>query len=273
MRRFAARLAVPPGGDDLVSSCRNRTRRTAGGTCRSGSAVDASESSGSRRHADRDRAPAGEGPFATVIVLHGTPRLCARICRVRARAGERRRACRRSLLVQRWRRFRCAFRDADSLRRGSSHVGRRQHDGTEDRQGAGLGSAHASGRAPQLCRAVRSLVGRRHSAQLRTRHRRHSRGGARLRRLHRRTNRAHRASDSSDPDPARRGRHVSRRRLAVSDSAESAAFEAALRKAGKTVEAVYYENAGHNGIFTDPKQFEDSVRRIAAFIAQSPETR
>ena len=40
-------------------------------------------------------------------------------------------------------------------------------------------------------------------------------------------------------------------------------FEAALRKAGKTVEAVYYENAGHNGIFTDPKQFDDSVRRIA----------
>ena len=51
------------------------------------------------------------------------------------------------------------------------------------------------------------------------------------------------------------------------------AFEAALRKAGKTVEAVYYEKAGHNGIFTDPKQFEDSVRRIAVFIAQSPETR
>ena len=47
-------------------------------------------------------------------------------------------------------------------------------------------------------------------------------------------------------------------------------FEAALRAAGKPVEAVYYENAGHNGLFTDPKQFEDSVRRAAAFIARPP---
>ena len=45
-------------------------------------------------------------------------------------------------------------------------------------------------------------------------------------------------------------------------------FEGALRAAGKTVEAVYYENAGHNGIFTDPKQFDDSVRRTAAFLAR-----
>lgn len=50
-------------------------------------------------------------------------------------------------------------------------------------------------------------------------------------------------------------------------------FEAALRAAGKPVEAVYYENAGHNGIFTDQKQFEDSVRRAAAFIARPPGTR
>lgn len=50
-------------------------------------------------------------------------------------------------------------------------------------------------------------------------------------------------------------------------------FEAAVRAAGKPVEAVYYEKAGHNGIFTDPKQFDDSVRRIAAFIAQPPKTR
>src|SRR5262249_34970465 len=52
-------------------------------------------------------------------------------------------------------------------------------------------------------------------------------------------------------------------------------FEAALRAAGKPVEAVYYENAGHNGIFVDPKQFEDSVRRIAAFVTAQgarPET-
>jgi carboxymethylenebutenolidase len=50
-------------------------------------------------------------------------------------------------------------------------------------------------------------------------------------------------------------------------------FEAALRAAGKPVEAVYYENAGHNTIFTDPKQFDDAVRRIVSFIVQSPETR
>jgi hypothetical protein len=36
---------------------------------------------------------------------------------------------------------------------------------------------------------------------------------------------------------------------------------------------VYYENAGHNSIFTDPQQFDDCVRRIAAFIAQPTETR
>jgi pimeloyl-ACP methyl ester carboxylesterase len=50
-------------------------------------------------------------------------------------------------------------------------------------------------------------------------------------------------------------------------------FEAALRAAGKPVEAVYYEYAGHNTIFTDPKQFDDVVRRIVSFIAQPPETR
>lgn len=55
--------------------------------------------------------------------------------------------------------------------------------------------------------------------------------------------------------------------------AKARSFEAALRAAGKPVEAVYYENAGHNGIFTDAKQFEDSVRRAAAFIVRPPGTR
>jgi dienelactone hydrolase len=50
-------------------------------------------------------------------------------------------------------------------------------------------------------------------------------------------------------------------------------FESALRAAGKPVQAVYYDNAGHNGIFTDPKQLADSVRRAAAFIARPPGTR
>jgi len=49
-------------------------------------------------------------------------------------------------------------------------------------------------------------------------------------------------------------------------------FESALRAASKPVEAVYYDRAGHNGIFTDPQQREDSVRRAAAFIARPPGT-
>jgi carboxymethylenebutenolidase len=50
-------------------------------------------------------------------------------------------------------------------------------------------------------------------------------------------------------------------------------FESALRAAGKPIEATYYDNAGHNGIFTDPRQLEDSVRRAAAFITRPPGTR
>jgi len=43
-------------------------------------------------------------------------------------------------------------------------------------------------------------------------------------------------------------------------------FEAALRRAGKTVESRYYPGAGHNGIFTDPAQRADAVQRIVAFV-------
>ena len=43
------------------------------------------------------------------------------------------------------------------------------------------------------------------------------------------------------------------------------AFEAALRAAGNPVESHYYPGAGHNGMFVDPAQLEDSARRIAAF--------
>jgi dienelactone hydrolase len=45
-------------------------------------------------------------------------------------------------------------------------------------------------------------------------------------------------------------------------------FEAALRRAGKPVEAWYYEGAGHNGIFTSPTQYEDEVRRMVSFFRQ-----
>lgn len=44
-------------------------------------------------------------------------------------------------------------------------------------------------------------------------------------------------------------------------------FEAALRRAGKPVEARYYEGASHNAIFSDAAQFDDEVRRLAAFVA------
>jgi dienelactone hydrolase len=42
-------------------------------------------------------------------------------------------------------------------------------------------------------------------------------------------------------------------------------FEASLRAAHKTVEAVYYEG-DHSAIFTNPAQYEDEVRQIAAFL-------
>jgi dienelactone hydrolase len=47
-------------------------------------------------------------------------------------------------------------------------------------------------------------------------------------------------------------------------------FESAMRAAGKPVAAMYYENAGHNGIFTDPRQLEDSVQRAATLIVNMP---
>src|SRR4030095_8561707 len=44
------------------------------------------------------------------------------------------------------------------------------------------------------------------------------------------------------------------------------AFESARRRAGRPGASRYYEGAGHNGIFADPKQGEDSVRRMIAFL-------
>ena len=43
-------------------------------------------------------------------------------------------------------------------------------------------------------------------------------------------------------------------------------FEAALRRAGKPVEAMYYEGGGHNGIFTSSAQYRDEVQRMVAFL-------
>lgn len=44
-------------------------------------------------------------------------------------------------------------------------------------------------------------------------------------------------------------------------------FEATLRRAGKRVEAKYYDGAGHNAIFTGPTQYRDAVARVVAFLA------
>ena len=43
-------------------------------------------------------------------------------------------------------------------------------------------------------------------------------------------------------------------------------FEAALRRAGKRVEAAYYQEGGHNSLFTTETQYDDEVRRITAFL-------
>jgi dienelactone hydrolase len=43
-------------------------------------------------------------------------------------------------------------------------------------------------------------------------------------------------------------------------------FEAALRRAGKPVEAMYYAGGGHNGFFTNRKQRRDETRRIVSFL-------
>jgi len=43
-------------------------------------------------------------------------------------------------------------------------------------------------------------------------------------------------------------------------------FETALRRAGKQVQAVYYDGAGHNAIFTSATQYDDEVQRMTAFL-------
>ncbi len=43
-------------------------------------------------------------------------------------------------------------------------------------------------------------------------------------------------------------------------------FEEALRAAGKPVEAMYYEDGRHNGIFDSSTQYRDEVQRMLAFL-------
>lgn len=45
-------------------------------------------------------------------------------------------------------------------------------------------------------------------------------------------------------------------------------FEEAMRQAGKTVEAKYYDGGRHNGIFMSTTQYDDEVQRIASFVKE-----
>jgi dienelactone hydrolase len=48
--------------------------------------------------------------------------------------------------------------------------------------------------------------------------------------------------------------------------ARARAFEAALRRAGRSVDAHYYDAGEHNGLFRDPAQREDRLARMSAFF-------
>jgi dipeptidyl aminopeptidase/acylaminoacyl peptidase len=44
------------------------------------------------------------------------------------------------------------------------------------------------------------------------------------------------------------------------------AFEAAVIKAGRVVEAHYYPGGLHSGLFVDPAQHRDEMERVIAFL-------
>jgi dienelactone hydrolase len=53
---------------------------------------------------------------------------------------------------------------------------------------------------------------------------------------------------------------------AVTDAKQARSFEAALRNAGKAVEAKFYSAGTHSGIFANRAQRADELRRIGAFL-------
>ena len=53
----------------------------------------------------------------------------------------------------------------------------------------------------------------------------------------------------------------------ISDVQMARNFEAALRRAGRRVEAKYYAGGSHNGIFADPEQYKDELQRMKSFFA------
>ena len=54
--------------------------------------------------------------------------------------------------------------------------------------------------------------------------------------------------------------------VAVTNVQMARDFEAALRAAGKPVEAVYYEGGRHNDIFTSPTQYRAAVQQMLTFF-------
>ena len=54
--------------------------------------------------------------------------------------------------------------------------------------------------------------------------------------------------------------------VAVTNVQMARDFEAKLRASGKPVEAVYYEGGRHNDLFSSPTQYRDEVSRILAFL-------
>jgi dienelactone hydrolase len=56
---------------------------------------------------------------------------------------------------------------------------------------------------------------------------------------------------------------------ALTDPKMARSFEAALRNAGKTVEAKFYPAGTHNGIFASAAQRADEVRGITAFLKRT----
>jgi dipeptidyl aminopeptidase/acylaminoacyl peptidase len=54
--------------------------------------------------------------------------------------------------------------------------------------------------------------------------------------------------------------------VAVTNVQMAREFESKLRAAGKPVEAVYYEGGRHNEIFTNPTRYRDEVEQMLAFL-------
>ena len=54
----------------------------------------------------------------------------------------------------------------------------------------------------------------------------------------------------------------------VSSAQNAHDFEAALQRAGKSIDTKYYKTGAHNSLFTDPVQHRDEVRRDLRFLRQ-----